>query len=169
MTATKVRTMDERNGILVPDWLKARRDVSNGAKSLYAQLCRYAGKKDTACPQQETLAVDLGVTVRTICRGIRELVKVGLIHVERSGRASTYRFPSHPWMSDATLGAGDISVGQQWHKSLTQVSDRGAWTVIRVTDARVYLETRRGDQRFTCDTDFGSLLSDWVLVAEAGE
>lgn len=67
------------------------------------------------------------------------------------------------------LGAGDIEVGQVWYRAVTQPADRGLWTVIRVAGSQVYFESFRGDQRRTCDTNFGALLSDWVLAAEAGE
>lgn len=65
-------------------------NVSDGTKTLYSLLCSYCyGDKDTCFPSQTTLANDLGVTVRTIQRRLKELVQAGFIEVKRRGLTLT--------------------------------------------------------------------------------
>ncbi|MBX7157456.1 MAG: helix-turn-helix domain-containing protein [Verrucomicrobiae bacterium] len=92
------------HGTWIPEWLDNRREISDGAKRLYAQLCRFAGNKGEAFPSYQTLAGRLQKSRRQIIRLIEELCRYELIsitHVKdevRGNRANIYRFLWHPWI-----------------------------------------------------------------------
>lgn len=75
----------------VPLWLLGRSDVSWAGKVLYGLLARYVGKGRSAWPSVNVLAGDMRTSRRNVERWLGELRGAGLIDVERTGRASTYR------------------------------------------------------------------------------
>jgi len=93
-------------GIFIPNWLKDRREVSPFAKMLYAQLCFHANKNTgLAWPRRETLAAELGVSVRNIDRALVELLGqsqkesfLPLLRIVRRGKTQSnyYEFLSTP-------------------------------------------------------------------------
>lgn len=87
-------------GAVIPNWLLCRREVSQGAKLCFARLAQHAGKADRCFPKLETLAVELGVSDRSVKDYIAELCGHGLIVRQRmgQGRANTYLFVLHPWI-----------------------------------------------------------------------
>lgn len=83
--------------IPVPVFILGRTDVSWGAKMLFGVLHRYVRRGREAFPSIERLSDDLGATPRrTVQRWISELEGAGLITIERTGRASTYRIAAGP-------------------------------------------------------------------------
>jgi len=84
----------------VPNWLMCRIEVKPGPKLLYARLCQYAGKDGKCFPKQQTLAKELGTSVRTVARWMKELKDHGLIETTRLGKrcSNRYFFLEHPWM-----------------------------------------------------------------------
>jgi DNA-binding transcriptional ArsR family regulator len=67
----------------VPNWLLRRRDVPATAKLLYARLRQYQGDNATAWPGIDTLAAEIGVHRCRVSVHLRNLERLGLIHVER--------------------------------------------------------------------------------------
>ncbi len=59
--------------------------LSFRAKCVYEQLLCHARGKDTCYPGHETLARELGKSVDTIQRGLKELRDMGLITWRRNG------------------------------------------------------------------------------------
>jgi hypothetical protein len=92
------------HGTWTPEWLDSRAEVSDGAKRLYAQLCRFAGNKGEAFPSYQKLAERLQKSRRQIIRLIEELCHYELLSVTHvkdkvhGNRANIYRFMWHPWM-----------------------------------------------------------------------
>ena len=92
------------HGTWIPEWLDNRREVSDGAKRLYAQLCRFAGNKGEAFPSYQTLAGRLQKSRRQIIRLIEELCRYELLNIThvkdevRGNRTNIYRFLWHAWM-----------------------------------------------------------------------
>jgi hypothetical protein len=84
-------------GVFIPDALLACRDLSLGAKLLWAVLARMAGDHGHCWPNQQTLAQACGCSAREIKRRLRELADYGLIRVVRGGqrRSNTYQFLWH--------------------------------------------------------------------------
>src|SRR5690242_7565524 len=68
--------------------LKAKR-LSWRAKCIYARLLSYARENETCFPGHARLAVDLGKSIDTIQRGLRELKDFGLITWQRRGLTKT--------------------------------------------------------------------------------
>lgn len=90
-----------KRNLLVPEALARRREISDGAKLLYAKLRQYEGRVGEARPKVATLAADLAKSRRRIEAYIAELVELGLIEVElrrASHRPSRYVFLDHPWL-----------------------------------------------------------------------
>lgn len=61
------------------------------------------------------------------------------------------------------IGGKDIAVGQEWVHATTHNTDRRRMTVAAIVRDRVTLRDASGTDTVT----FGTLLSDWVLAAEA--
>ena len=70
------------NGSFVPNWLLRRKDVTQGAKLLFARLSQYAGENGACFPSQSTLSEELGVSVSQIKRYAAELIQEKLIEVD---------------------------------------------------------------------------------------
>jgi Helix-turn-helix domain len=88
-------------GSFLPTWLLERRELSPGAKLVYARLARYAGKRGVAYPRQLTLAREVGLGVRQVKRHIAELRRCELVAVALSGRGkpARYYFLGHLWIT----------------------------------------------------------------------
>jgi hypothetical protein len=87
-------------GSFVPNWLLCRKEVSSGAKLCYARLAQFAGRAGECYPKQETLAVELGVSSRTVRAHLAELEKFKLIESQQKGlkMPNSYFFLNHPWI-----------------------------------------------------------------------
>jgi hypothetical protein len=110
------RSVAERPGVTftpVPDWLArvSTKELSSGAKFLYARLRRYAAKSGVANPTQATLAGEMGIGVKQVSRYVSALQSAGLITVTQLGltRANRYEFAStHPWMCPEGTDVSDL-------------------------------------------------------------
>jgi hypothetical protein len=89
-------------GLIIPNWLFCRKEISAGAKLCYALLLRHAGDSNQASPTRETLAGELGACDRSVRRYILELANQDMIKVVRRGRneSNVYFVLSHPWQSE---------------------------------------------------------------------
>jgi hypothetical protein len=67
------------NGIWVPESLLKYPDLPPSAKLLYGRLARFAGEDGRCFPSVETLAAELGMTVRQIQRLIGKLCTAGFL------------------------------------------------------------------------------------------
>lgn len=98
------------------------------ARVLYTVLDGHAGEEYVTRVRQDTLARELGESLRTVQRALAELVSAGLLLVERTGRSNVYQVlnPSrmtHPESTQkrlahaqkrqkrATAGGSDMSPG----------------------------------------------------------
>jgi hypothetical protein len=144
------------HGIWTPEWLHNRREISDGAKRLYAQLCRFAGNKGEAFPSYQTLAECLQKSRRQIIRLIEELCHYELLsitHVKdkiKGNRSNIYRFLWHPWMQlgeDQDYSLVRVDFGNQRPPSDINVTTPGdtrvtSPSVKNVTQKRVIYEKR---------------------------
>lgn len=80
-------------GPILPKWIMKRKDISLGAKMLYALMasCAYDGS-DNCHPSQGWLADNMGASVRSIQNYLRELERLELIHAERNQSGSSCRY-----------------------------------------------------------------------------
>lgn len=78
----------------VPHWIiRAGKDLSQGARSLYADIMTCADNdKRSAFPGQQVLADDLGVSVRSVRTYMNELEAFGALEVERRRNKRTGNF-----------------------------------------------------------------------------
>ena len=78
----------------VPRWIiRAGKDLSQGARSLYADIMTYADNDQrSAFPSQQRLADDLGVSERSIRTYMGELEAFGALEVERRRNRKTGNF-----------------------------------------------------------------------------
>ena len=89
-------------GAMIPNWLLCRREISPGAKLAYARLVQYAGRGGRCFPKQESIALELGVSARTIRTYLRELIDFSLLEGVRNGlgTSNNYYFLDHPWIHE---------------------------------------------------------------------
>ena len=149
------------HGTWIPEWLDNRSEISDGAKRLYAQLCRFAGNKGEAFPSYQTLAQRLQKSRRQIIRLIDELCCYELIsitHVKdkiRGNRTNIYRFLWHPWMQldeDQDYSLARVDFGNRRPPSDINVTTPGDTSVTspgvkNVTQKRVIYEKRGKEDR----------------------
>jgi hypothetical protein len=84
------------NGVFVPDPLFYVDGLSDGARLCFGVLARFAGQDGRAYPSYERLALCLNRSRIQVMRRVRELVKVGLIEVEKTETTNRYYFLWHP-------------------------------------------------------------------------
>src|SRR3712207_5540439 len=83
----------QQNGFTqVPNSILKANHLSLGARTLYGVLLSYCYKKDYCYPSYETLMRDLGCHSQALRKYITELIKHGLIVVERNGKGGTNRY-----------------------------------------------------------------------------
>jgi hypothetical protein len=79
MTESQPTRLHGNGFAMVPHWLVDQ--VDPRALQIFALLCRYARPSGAAFPSRKTMASQLGVTTKTIDRGINDLVFAGAILV----------------------------------------------------------------------------------------
>ena len=79
----------------IPNALLRRQDVTPGAKLSYMMLLSYAWQEDSCFPGHDRLALDMGVSRRSIVNYLQRLREAGLIVVNRRGlgRTNVYWLP----------------------------------------------------------------------------
>jgi predicted transcriptional regulator len=80
----------EEGYVVVPNVLILDKEISCQAKTVFLALCVHAFKKEYAFPSYQVLSEEVGLARPQLIRYIKELVEVGLIRVERTGRANNY-------------------------------------------------------------------------------
>ena len=79
----------------VPNFILDSRQVSIGAKMVYAMLLKYAREQDECFPGQDRLAADLGTTRQSVNTYIAQLRKNKFISVKRKGQGKTNVYTVH--------------------------------------------------------------------------
>ena len=79
----------------VPNFILESKEISVGAKLIYAMLLKYARELDQCFPGQERLAQDMGNGERSVRRWLRELEKVGLISIKQRGQGRPNLYTVH--------------------------------------------------------------------------
>ena len=89
-------------GAFIPNWLLKRTELSQGAKLCYVQLCQHADKDGKCYSSQETIAKEIGASLRSTKNYIKELKNNELINSKRRGLTKTnvYYFYWHKWMEN---------------------------------------------------------------------
>lgn len=83
----------------IPVWVLRDPDLSLGAKALYGALMTYADNRTKlAFPGQERVAADLGCTVRTVYKYMKELEESGILSVERRRNKRTGNFYANSYV-----------------------------------------------------------------------
>ena len=90
-------------GALIPNWLLRRKELSGGAKLVYARLLQYCNHEGRAFPKLDSLASETGCSLSGVKNSIAALVEYKLIAVEEhrgSHESSDYYFLWHSWMEE---------------------------------------------------------------------
>lgn len=86
--------MERNSFLIIAKEVVADKTISATAKLLFAQLCDHRNKRTGQCnPWEGTLAVKIGVSRRTVIRGVKELKRAGLIEPQRTQQGNQYEFP----------------------------------------------------------------------------
>ncbi len=80
----------------VPNALLRHPTITLGAKIAYGVLLSYAWGKGSCFPGQETMAVDMGVSKRSVIIYLKQLQDEGLISIKRLGFGKTNIYTLHP-------------------------------------------------------------------------
>lgn len=98
---------------LIPEWLECRssKELSDGAKLVYARLSRFCGENGHCYPKLELLSRKVGKSLAQVKRCIKELREKKLIESIRVGKkcANRYYFLEHPWMNEGIYLESDGS------------------------------------------------------------
>ena len=70
----------------VPNFILESKEITAGAKLIYAMLLKYARELDECFPGQKRLAKDMGHSERSIRTWLNELERVGLISIKQRGQ-----------------------------------------------------------------------------------
>lgn len=79
----------------VPNFLFDIKELSFGARIVYAKFLQYAWHNDFCFPGQERLAVEMGCTRVRVTQFVKELQEEGLIEVTRRGQGKTNIYKLH--------------------------------------------------------------------------
>ena len=122
-------------GSFIPNWLLCRPELGQGAKLTYARLAQYAGEHGVAWPKRETIAAELGASIRNVDRYISELEKHHLIETKRPGlqQPNQYYFLDHEWMhGDSNLDKnGDSNLDKNGDSESSILSTPSMKRIIR--------------------------------------
>ena len=107
-------------GSIIPNWLQCRKEISPGAKVTYARLAQYAGRNGECFPKQRVLAIEVGVSERTVREYLRELKDNQLIESVQNGlkMSNNYFFLDHPWIQECKSPV--VSNSAQDRQTVTQ-------------------------------------------------
>lgn len=134
----------------VPVWiLRSGANLSNGARAVYGVIMSYADNNTrVAFPSRETLAEDLGVSVATVKRAIKELENFGALNVTRQRNKRTGNFFANRYtlVFDSPRDTGDPRL---W------CVDDPRTTPIRTTPI-LYTSDLRSDQKKSCTSEQSS-------------
>lgn len=79
----------------VPNFILTNENLTAPAKLAYAMLLKYAWDKDECFPGQDTLAKDMGVSLRSASSYIKELQTLELLDIKRRGLGKTNLYVLH--------------------------------------------------------------------------
>lgn len=79
----------------VPNFILESKEISTGAKLVYAMLLKYAREMDECFPGQDRLAKDMGNGERSIRRWLEELESVNLVTIKRRGQGRPNLYTVH--------------------------------------------------------------------------
>lgn len=183
MVTKRINPYKQFIGSFVPDWLMARKEISQGAKLCYARLCRYAGKDGKCFPKQSTLAVELGVSINMVPRYLKELTAYNLIEVIRQGcgKPNLYYFLNNSFIQDinnSEVQDTHISKFQDTHYSEIQVTHYNEVPSIkRIIERESYEESHTKGTDYSFDDFWGlydkktgnkaKLVKKWNSLTEA--
>lgn len=72
-----------------PRWVIRRKDLSTNAKAVFWALLDRASADNVCWPSHRLIAEDLGVSVSTVRRALKELAAVGAVTISQRSNADT--------------------------------------------------------------------------------
>lgn len=79
----------------VPNFLFDIKELTFGARIVYAKFLQYAWQNDCCFPGQERLAQEIGCTRVRVTQFVKELQELGLIEITRRGLGKTNIYRLH--------------------------------------------------------------------------
>jgi hypothetical protein len=79
----------------VPNFILESKEISVGAKLIYAMLLKYAREMDECFPGQQRLAKDIGASERSIRTWLKELEKVNMVTIKQRGQGRPNLYTVH--------------------------------------------------------------------------
>ena len=79
----------------VPNFILESKEISVGAKLIYAMLLKYAREMDECFPGQARLAKDIGASERSVRTWLKELEKMSLVSIKQRGQGRPNLYTVH--------------------------------------------------------------------------
>jgi hypothetical protein len=79
----------------VPNFILESKEISVGAKLIYAMLLKYAREMDECFPGQGRLAKDIGASERSVRTWLKELEKMSLVSIKQRGQGRPNLYTVH--------------------------------------------------------------------------
>jgi hypothetical protein len=79
----------------VPNFILESKEISVGAKLIYAMLLKYAREMDECFPGQKRLATDIGNSERSVRSWLKELKQFGLVSIKQRGQGRPNLYTVH--------------------------------------------------------------------------
>jgi len=118
------------NGIFIPDCICSLDSISWSAKACWGKLKEYAGKNGYCFPKQENLTADLGLSISTIQRSLKELDEQKFIkrkepkgHEKLMHLNHMYVFLWHECMSNWSVRTTQNELSGHYQNELSNIKD----------------------------------------------
>jgi hypothetical protein len=79
----------------VPNFILESKEISVGAKLIYAMLLKYARELEECFPGQKRLAEDMGSSERSVRTWLKELEKAELVSIKQRGQGRPNLYTVH--------------------------------------------------------------------------
>ena len=79
----------------VPNFILESKEISVGAKLIYAMLLKYAREMDECFPGQARLAKDIGASERSVRTWLKELENMSLVSIKQRGQGRPNLYTVH--------------------------------------------------------------------------
>ena len=79
----------------VPNFILESKEISVGAKLIYAMLLKYARELEECFPGQKRLADDMGSSERSVRTWLKELETAGLVSIKQRGQGRPNLYTVH--------------------------------------------------------------------------
>lgn len=126
-------TADVQGWTAIPNWIARDPRVSTNAKAVYMALSSRLGREGVVIPKHSTIAAEMGMSVSTVRRALRELRELGVLSWEPQHRedgsqsSNAYAILAHPFAPPTPPKGGGVVTGEQGG---VVTGEQGGWSPV---------------------------------------